>query len=293
MRRRISRIVPLHYLTSLVYVLFIARDLLSEKLWSNALVHMLFIHNWFPSLHGAINGVNWSLGTEMQFYLLMIIAAPWVRIARWWTVGLIFIGTAWLWRYGVTLFVPSNGPLGVFLPFVVSTQLPGMLDEFVVGLLLARFVKSEQGIMLLSRMSSVKERGIVVLLAGVTTWAVLSLFWRHASFWDNPYMVTCFRTLLAVDFALILLVSCSLNAEKWLFISSPLRYLGIIFYGIYLWHLPVLLSWKKVTWLTAAQALPLILICTISLSITSWHFLERPLMIRYGKKMNPSVKQAH
>lgn len=284
MRRRICRIAPLHYLTCLAYILFIAHDLISDKLWTNALAHALFIHNWFPKLHGAINGVNWSLGAEMQFYVLMLIIAPWIRVARWWQLVLVLTTTAWLWRYSVTLLVSPTETDGPFLPFVFATQLPGMLDEFLAGLLLARFVKSRLGAVLLSSLNGAKETGATALLASVTIWAVLALFWSQGHFWHNPLMATYFRTLLAGSFALLVLLCCILNNETWLKYSSPFRYLGTISYGIYLWHLPVLLSWKKAHWLTPAQALPLILACTILLAVTSWHFFERPLMTRYGKK---------
>ena len=282
MRRRICRIAPLYYLTCLTYIIFIARDLISGDLWANALAHLLFIHNWFPQLHGAINGVNWSLGAEMQFYVLMLFIAPWLRVARWWQFTLVLMATAWLWRYGVTLLLPTSGTTGPFLPFVAATQIPGMLDEFLAGLLLARFVKSGHGTAFLSKIDTIIGGG-GVLLTGLFLWAVLTLFWRHASFWNVPLMATCFRTLLASAFALLILVACTLTNKTWLALSSPFRYLGTISYGIYLWHLPVLLSWKKVTWLSPAQALPLILTCTILLSVTSWHFFERPLMLRFGK----------
>jgi len=284
MRRRICRIAPLYYLTCLAYIILIAPALISSKQWSNVLAHILFIHNWFPSLHGAINGANWSVGAEMQFYVLMLILAPWARTARWWMLVLTMVGTSWIWRYGTTLLVPFNAELGAFVPCAVSTQLPGMLDEFLVGILLARLMKSEQGILLQTRMEKAKGKLLLILCAGITTWAVLMLFWKNAMFWNNPLMVTCFRTLLAVAFGLILLIACSLNSKYWLTFSTPFRYLGTISYGIYLWHETVLFSWKKIPWLTPGQALPLILICTIILSAMSWHFFEKPLMVRYGKK---------
>lgn len=103
----------------------------------------MFVHNLNINLHGAINGSNWSLATEMQFYVLMLLVAPWIRTGRWWAIAAVFIGLAWAWRYGVTLFVQQSSQLGPFPVFVAATQLPGMLDEFVAGLLLARLVRSE------------------------------------------------------------------------------------------------------------------------------------------------------
>lgn len=140
-----ARIVPLHYLTMFVFVVFISPELLFTNFWTNFGSHLLFVHNLNVNLHGAINGSNWSLATEMQFYVLMLLVAPWIRTGRWWAIAAVFIGTAWAWRYGVTLFVQQSSQLGPFPVFVAATQLPGMLDEFVAGLLLARLVRSELG----------------------------------------------------------------------------------------------------------------------------------------------------
>lgn len=66
-RRRLFRILPLHYLTCHVYVVFISPQLLFDKIWLNLLSHLLLVHNLIERWYGAINGVNWSLGVEMQF----------------------------------------------------------------------------------------------------------------------------------------------------------------------------------------------------------------------------------
>ena len=282
-RRRLSRIVPLHYLTCAVYVFFVARNLVHEGFLPNALAHALFIHNWFPSLHGAINGVNWSLGAEMQFYVLMLVFAPWIRITPWWQLALIFTGIAWLWRLGVTVLVPLDSPFKEFLPFAYATQLPGMLDEFLVGLLLARIVNSERGQAFLAWIGRGTTEALAsTLVVVLVLWGVLSFFWRHASFWDVPHMAVFFRTVLASAFGLVILVACGLNSEAWLKVTAPLRYFGTISYGIYLWHLPVLLSWKKWPGIEPAQALPLVMACTVLLSAMSWHAFEKPFIGQFG-----------
>lgn len=281
--RRLARIVPLHYLTMLVFVVFISPELLFNNFWINLSSHLMFVHNLHIKLHGAINGSNWSLATEMQFYVLMLLVAPWIRTGRWWAIVAVFIGTAWAWRYGVTLFVQPSSQLGPFPVFVAATQLPGMLDEFVAGLLLAKLVRSELGKKLLA--GGLPVQVALFVLAVIVVSVTMSIYWRYASFWDYPLMVTMWRSLLALACALVLLFTISIRvtgiARKLL---SPLFYLGTISYGIYLWHLPVLLSVKRMEWINPSTALPWVIGLTCVFASVSWHFFEQPLLKRLRRK---------
>lgn len=284
-RRRIVRIVPLYYLTMLVFLVFIRPELLFENFWKDLVVHLFFVHNLSVNLSGAINGANWSLGPEMQFYILMMILAPWLRTARLWKIFLLFVGIAWSWRFGVTVLVTPDKILGVFPIFVAATQLPGMLDEFAIGILLARFVRTKTGARILSYFNNnVARVSVVWLLAGLLVYATLAVFWSFASYWDYPLMIILFRTLLAISFGSVLFAACVVTPTglpgK---LASPFYYLGTISYGIYLWHLPVLLSLKRIQWLSPEQALPLTLGITIIFATVSWHCFEQPLIQKYSR----------
>jgi peptidoglycan/LPS O-acetylase OafA/YrhL len=282
MRRRLARIVPLHYLTMLVFVVFVAPELLFTHFWLNCLAHLTFLHNLDIRLHGAINGSNWSLGTEMQFYVLMLIIAPWVRQTRLLSIFVVLVATAWAWRYGVTVLVSPTAEFGSFPVFVAATQLPGMLDEFAAGLLIARLV----------RMPSVRHqlgrlivRLAIAVAAGIFTTITMIVYWRHASYWDNAWMVTSWRSLLALSFALILLTIISIPVSGFIRrMLAPFFYLGTISYGIYLWHLPVLLALKRMDWLSPAPLASLCVILTCLFASISWHFFEKPLIERFRAK---------
>jgi peptidoglycan/LPS O-acetylase OafA/YrhL len=284
-RRRIVRIVPLHYLTMLVFLVFITPTLLFENFWKDLFSHLVFVHNFSVNLSGAINGANWSLATEMQFYVLMMLLAPWLRMTRSWKIFLLFVGIAWSWRFGVTVLVPPDKTLGVFPIFVAATQLPGMLDEFAIGILLARFVRTETGTRVLSYFNNNPARvSAVWLLAGLLIYATLSIFWPFSSYWYYPLMIIFFRTLLGIAFGAILFAACIVTPAGLIGkLASPFYYLGTISYGIYLWHLPVLLSLKRIEWLSPGYALPLVLGITIIFAVISWHFFEQPLIQKYSR----------
>jgi peptidoglycan/LPS O-acetylase OafA/YrhL len=95
-------------------------------------------------------------------------------------------------------------------------------------------------------------------------------------------MVIAFKSLQAIACATIVPAACSLQSTLLAWLTAPLRYLGTISYGIYLWHLPVLLALKRVTWVDGPIALLPVVILTLIFASLSWHFFERPLMQRFG-----------
>lgn len=277
MKRRLRRIVPLHYLTLLVFVIFISPTLLFNDFALNISTHLLFIHNLNYNLHGAINGSNWSLGVEMQFYIFIALFAGWLKRVPWWVLLLSALTVSYAWRFAAFSLISLDQPLGVFKLFVSATQLPGMLDEFAIGILLARLITSDLGVKIVSnrRYSTIS----LMVIAALLTTAALSIYLKYASFWNYPWMVVFFRTLLASAFGMIILSLCSLKVTPILKrVLYPLYYCGTISYGIYLWHLPILLSVKKLDWLSHGQSLTLVLALTLVMASLSWHFFEKHFM---------------
>lgn len=275
-RRRITRILPLHYLTCLVFILVIGIS--HNGIYSNLISHMGFFHNLNWRWSGAINGPNWSVAVEMQFYLLILLISPILRNCKWWLIPLVAFPMAWAWRYGAFTLVPIDPETGPFFRFWASTQLPGTLDQFAIGVLLARLVRAEQ----MQRHLSVLRRQswLVVLVAVAAVWLALTLFWPRASFWDHAGMVVFWRSLISIAFGTVVFAACCITNPMLLRATAPLRYLGTISYGIYLWHLTVLLMVKQFDTMSPALALTIVLSVTILLSAASWHLFERRFLLR-------------
>src|SRR5258708_5322664 len=73
---RLSRIVPLYLLTGVLWVVLFLPDFFDQSslhaLWQIS-AHLTFTHTFWPFTYAAINGVNWTLALEMQFYLLVAV----------------------------------------------------------------------------------------------------------------------------------------------------------------------------------------------------------------------------
>lgn len=282
-RSRLARIVPLYALTCLVFMVFIVPALIFEPATRLVIVtHILFIYDWFVWQHGALNGANWSVALEMQFYLAVLLVAPWLKRVPWFLLAGGTVTISWVWRYGVFLLIDQHTTLGSFPVFVYTGELPGLCDEFCAGILLARLMMSQSGITYLAWAK--RYPWVTPLLGGLAIWGASEIYWPHSSYWDIGLMVIMFKTVMAICGALLVLSACTLQYRYIIWLTAPLRYLGKISYGIYLWHLPVILSIRRVDWVSGPTALPYVLGFTVLFSAISWHFFERPLIDKYRKK---------
>jgi peptidoglycan/LPS O-acetylase OafA/YrhL len=148
--RRLFRIVPLFYLTLAAYLL-VDPMLLSNPhgLRDDLIAHMLFYFTFLHDSFSSINGVNWSVGIEMQFYMLIAVAAPLLfrmrsrpmAIAAFVAISAI---VACYWRYRASSLMPDDGTAErTYRVFITGTQLPGHLDEFAGGIAIAFFIRSQ------------------------------------------------------------------------------------------------------------------------------------------------------
>ena len=280
--RRLARIVPLYLLTSLVFVVLLQPTLLLQpwpSLSAHIGSHLLFVHNLYAGTHGSINGPSWSVALEMQFYLAMLLAAPWLARtgALRMLLGAVLVAAAW--RFATTLVLVPGQAVPV-IQFIYSTQLPGVLDEFAVGIALALVVHRGGG-----RMAQWLTPGWGHFLA----WLLLALVLLTAAiridqaytYWDHAGMVIFWRPLLATGFAALLgaAITFPWAGSRLL---APLRYFGDVSYGLYLWHMLVLMSLTTaVPLLGGGRLLAYTLGCTFLLASLTWHLLEKPNLRRY------------
>ncbi len=99
--------------------------------------HLLFLHNLHPWLHSSIDGPNWSVAAEMQFYVLAIVAVPLLsRVDVRWLVRRAESSLAWSFR--ALAYLGRAGPRPAAATFIYATQVPSMLDAFAIGICIAR-----------------------------------------------------------------------------------------------------------------------------------------------------------
>ncbi len=279
-RRRLRRIVPAFYVSLFITVILVNSWFLVHRTgWLIIAKHLTFSHTFFGDSHGAINGAYWTLGVEAYFYLLMFLTAPLLR-SRWRPgVLIVWLMVCYSWRAWVVWFGPADDNHRFF----IGTQLPGMLDLFVIGVGLAWVVTKTNWLQRAEthyQWLSLFFLGVGILVFGLCIQQLQNL---TGSFWFNSYAVIAWRTLLGLSFA-AMMVGLILLDHSHLFRktieASGVAYLGRISYSIYLYHIPVILSlhhaevpgfpttdWKMALMMTAM---------TLGVAMLSYHLVEEP-----------------
>lgn len=278
--RRFFRLYPLYALTLVASIYMSQRYLIdAPNLWAHILTHLTFIHSFNTDWFSSINGVNWSIAIEVHFYILIALLIAQLRNSNGFILLLMALFIGWMWRWASWQIIPDNGDeLYLYRLFVLSTQLPGRLDQFAIGMVIAQLVRS-------APFASWREtRWMLPLSAALTTLTVYLFVFPQVNFWPSGQIAFIFgRTLTALAFGAAVFAACQMQSPRFLRLSRPLRYCGTISYGLYLWHLPFIVMLKS-SGLSPLEVAALTLAATTLTAATSWHLFERPL-IRAGRRL--------
>jgi acetyltransferase len=202
----------------------------------------------------------WSLVVEVSFYaVLPVVGWLLVRAARRGRMvaacaGLVALGLGW----------SAAGALLAW-PDTAMATLPTFLPVFACGMAAAALAHGR----------TPSQTAWVALAAGGTALIVADALWHHQGTGLPGHVV---RDLpAAVGFAAV--VAAVAARPPAALSSEPLRRLGTISYGMYLWHLPVLL-WLRFVGLfpgsSFAGAWAEVVALTTAVAAASWVLVERP-----------------
>lgn len=277
--RRVARIAPAYYvaLAGAVALLWggdIAgfRPISLEDLG----VFALFGQNYTEATQLRFNPVLWTLALEVAFY-----------------ISLPFIGML-AYRLGnvrrVALMLASVVPLGIawnaFVHYdeqssVVAYLLPSYLPYFALGMLLSLGLEYQ-----LANRGRRPELGALAgagLMAGGLALVVLNGWWHAAELEPTTNASIGLFQDLPAAFGFTAMIAASAFGGGALVAWTrfrPFVYAGVVSYGFYLWHVPLILFVKRLGLLpenffaAAAVTLPLALV----VAAASWHLMEKPVI---------------
>ncbi len=272
--RRALRILPGYYVSLGLIILWMHQEYLQPAHWQELVFFLTFTMDSSPLAFQKLNGPFWTLAVEWQYYLLLPFLAlgfGWLvkKLAgsslqrRWWAlIGCLALMVCWgvSSRYWGPYLSSATPPL--FPPIILRVAaffLYGMigkyLEDFAVGMAISSCYILLQQI--------VTEHPLNWLKAGVRRYnlwfwgaGVLVLFFVACCTGNDRYphliplldIVSSFYSQyneigLAIGYGLCIMALLfgpgSLRRPlEW----APVRWLGLISYSLYMWHLPILLS---------------------------------------------------
>jgi peptidoglycan/LPS O-acetylase OafA/YrhL len=285
MVRRALRILPLYYASMLVALVLIdPTPLLSGPGRADVATHMVLLHGLARGMRYSIAGIWWTLTVEWLFYLFMaIVAVAFRRSPQGWLIatGMILLGVVW------RLVVFETSTAADDSVYLVQ-QLPGAADLFGIGMLTALVARTD-AVPRLWRHATLRS-ALLVLSAGLVAGAMYVYYDRKPGYWQDGAMVVLWPLVLAVGVA-GMLVCLTRGTSPWHALTrwTGLAYLGVISFGIYLFH-PFVIEALDRAWFAngrTVSALPFILVALAATALVStvFHYvLERPAM-HWGRRL--------
>lgn len=289
--RRAIKILPSYWL-AIALILLVCPELYptsaSRGQGMDVLMHLAFVHNLFPDTKNSIDGVFWSLGVEIQFYLLFPVIAQGFRMRPWLSfAGLVGTGI---------LFRGWTGTLDFGRFESLNSQLPAFLDLFAGGMLTAYLA-----VRLRARQHAPWPHRAAFTLIGAAACAMLFLMfdWLNAVRGEPhgyPIWQSRNRPWMALIFLSLTLGSAyGFGGWRRLVANRGLLFLSVVSYNLYIWHQLLARLIKERGWWRADTPIPMddpqwqwsyfavSVAASIAFASLVTYAMERPLL-HYGVK---------
>lgn len=326
--RRALRILPGYYVSLLLIMLWLRPDYFRVEHLREIVLFLTFTMDSAQSTYQKLNGPFWTLAVEWQFYMLLPFLALGFRWLigrgslerRWWKLmGCLAVMIVWgiLSRYAggylrahpTESFGIPHGVLKVALFFFYGMS-GKYLEDFAIGMFVSCCYVLSQQVLAERRLSGLVEglrrHSLVLWGSGIALWLFVALWngsqtyhtgWQHLDhLYDRlyPAFPMWSELVLACAFgSCVLAVLLGPAALRQPFEWGPLRWIGLISYGVYIWHLPMLVNiaqqyialvpqWSAL--LRYALFWAFVLVVVLPFSFLFYKIVEQP-WIRLGNKL--------
>lgn len=235
-KRRFMALIPQYYFNIIIVLLTTGTAYIASYHCKTIVSMFLLVHNIFPSTNGHINGVTWTLGLMMQFY---IIAIPLYKVITKynWVVYVISILFTLIARALIFRYLDYTGKDPTLYVIYSIRQIYTTLDIFVGGMCAAHFYKKGY--------NKIPESFSFILVVGMgllilTTFVVLVYTPSELFVWGNNIRSLIWPPLMGTEVALLLFCCTNMKLGYSSILGRVIQLIARNEYGIYLWHMVII-----------------------------------------------------
>lgn len=278
--RRMLRILPAYYLSLFLIIMLEQPQYLQPDHWKQLLLFLTFFMDSAHSTFYQINSPFWTLAVEWQFYMIL----PWLALAMrpivqrgsltrrvWMLVLCLTVMIIWgctTRYYGAYVLAHPTQDFGI-PPSILKVAVALLygtngfdaihgkfLEDFAIGMLAALCYTVAQNSAPESRWNTILKRlSPWLLISSILIYAVMAL-WNAGllvPLGNDSFSVFLYGDAWIIFHEFGLAIGCGCFALSILFGSSmlkrifewsPLRWIGIISFSLYIWHYPILQHFK-------------------------------------------------
>ena len=268
--RRVLRLFPAYAVLLAADILFSTWVLGDRDIYKAALVSAGYVMNWsraFAWFPDASLGHTWSLSMEEQFYILWPTLFMLLRRRRPLAWLLAALAAMVAWRSFLTL--TGSGAERTYNGFDTHA------DTLLIGCALALARPGPRLCDIARRFAIVPVAVLIAVLTGLS--------------YRSPLIQTVGFTLAGLATAWVIVAAMQPGWLKRALSVRPLTYIGRISYGLYLWHVPIVMLGPKFI-----HGYPSLLLIPLSFGVAalSYAYVEKPFL-RLKARFEPSEQRKH
>jgi peptidoglycan/LPS O-acetylase OafA/YrhL len=269
--RRAVKILPSYLLALTVFaIVYHARFASPAEAAVQIASHLTFMHTLSPLTFGAISGPLWTIGVEVQFYLLFPLLCPFFRKSPILAYGALI---AFSETYRLVV-----GAIGLGSSFLFINQLPAYLDVFGSGMFAA------YALITLQRPANERARRLYTLASLLAFGVAFAGLAQVAAIGRGADINAAYDWVNAARVAvgplcIVLALSSSFAVARWrsVLTTRVVTFLSMISYNLYLWNLEIAV-WYHQAGLSPGATFVLGIVTALFLATAITYAIERPIL---------------
>jgi peptidoglycan/LPS O-acetylase OafA/YrhL len=274
--RRIKRLYPMLMIVVGTYLL-LGSFLIDQpmRLYVDGIQSLLYVSNWtklYNYVYPQYFAHTWSLSIEEQFYLLWPL---WLAVMLRWRISRTRVITSCLILVTITIIWRNHlidaGEPWSRIYYASDTRVDGFMLGGILAVAWQRWHVSWYQHLWLNIVWQGCFVGLIIMVMAWDPWQIQYFVWHQSA-------------IILLSCGAVIALASPLNSPvKSLLSLYPLRRLGLMCYGIYLWHWPMIwLLMVRVHW-KPLPILCVVLPTTLALAYLSYRYVEAPILSRRAK----------